>query len=86
MTSNYNNKNLHGYFWDRRVRKNSQSYVFLDLTEKAKFSKINQYDCNGTRTHNHLVCTVYELSGCAFESLCSHLNLRYCACFEQGVP
>ena len=29
---------------------------------------------------------VYELSGCGFESRCSHLNFRYRACFEQGVP
>ena len=29
---------------------------------------------------------VYELSGCGFESCCSHLNFRYCACFEKGVP
>ena len=29
---------------------------------------------------------VYELSGCGFESRCSHLNFRFCACFEQGVP
>ena len=29
---------------------------------------------------------VYELSGCGFESRCSHLNSRYRACFEQGVP
>ena len=29
---------------------------------------------------------VYELSGSAFESSCSHLNFRFCACFEQGVP
>ena len=29
---------------------------------------------------------VYELSGCRFESCCSHLNLRYRTCFEQGVP
>ena len=29
---------------------------------------------------------VYELSGCGFESSCSHLNFRFCACFEQGVP
>ena len=28
----------------------------------------------------------YELSDCGFESRCSHLNFRYCACFEQGVP
>ena len=29
---------------------------------------------------------VYELSGCGFESSCSHLNFRFRACFEQGVP
>ena len=29
---------------------------------------------------------VYELDGCGFESRCSHLNFRYRACFEQGVP
>ena len=29
---------------------------------------------------------VYELSGCGFESFCSHLNFRFCTCFKQGVP
>ena len=29
---------------------------------------------------------VYELSGCGFESRCSHFNFRFRACFEQGVP
>ena len=29
---------------------------------------------------------VYELNGCRFESRCSHLNFRYRAFFEQGVP
>ena len=29
---------------------------------------------------------VYEVSGCGFESRCSHLNFRYCPCLEQGVP
>ena len=29
---------------------------------------------------------VYELSGCGFESSCSHLNFIFRACFEQGVP
>ena len=29
---------------------------------------------------------VYELSGCGFESSYSHLNFRFRACFEQGVP
>ena len=27
-----------------------------------------------------------ELSGCGFESSCSHLNFRSRACFEPGVP
>ena len=29
---------------------------------------------------------VNELSGCGFKSRCSHLNLRFLACFVQGVP
>ena len=29
---------------------------------------------------------LYELSGCGFNSCCSHLNFRFRACFEQGVP
>ena len=29
---------------------------------------------------------VYELSVCGFESSCSHLNFRFRACFELGVP
>ena len=29
---------------------------------------------------------IYKLSGCGFESSCSHLNFRFRACFEQGVP
>ena len=29
---------------------------------------------------------VYELCGFEFKSRCSHLNFRFCACFEQGVP
>ena len=30
--------------------------------------------------------TTYKLSGSGFESSCSHLNFRFRACFEQGVP
>ena len=57
-------------------------------------------DCNETRTHNHLVqkgsrwnwsvwlswVFVFKLSGCGFESRCSHLTVRSLACLEQGVP
>ena len=28
---------------------------------------------------------VYELSGCRFESISSHLNFIFCSCFKQGV-
>ena len=28
----------------------------------------------------------YDLSGYGFESRCCHLNFKYGACFEQGVP
>ena len=34
----------------------------------------------------NLAKLVYELSGSGFESSCSHLNFRFRACFEQGVP
>ena len=49
----------------------------------------NLSDCTGIRIHNHFVrkqilshfaklaMFVCELSGCVFESLCSHLNFRY---------
>ena len=29
---------------------------------------------------------LYQLSGFGFESSCSHLNFRFIACFEQGLP
>ena len=29
---------------------------------------------------------VFEISGCEFEPNCSHLNFKFRACFEQGVP
>ena len=64
------------------------------LTRATSLTEISLLsDSNGIRNHNHLVCkqtlshlAKMELSGCGFESLCCHLNFRYCACFEQGVP
>ena len=29
---------------------------------------------------------VYELNGCGFESSCSNIHFRFCACFDQGIP
>ena len=66
--------------------------------ENIKFTyKVGHNGCNWTRTQNNLVrkrtlnhlieCSfVYELIGFGFKSSCSHLNFRFCACFEQGVP
>ena len=59
--------------------------------KQIKQYSVSLSDCNETRTHNQLVrlngrVSVYELSGCGFEFRCSHLNYRFRACFEQGVP
>ena len=52
-------------------------------------------DCSWTRNHNSAKFLpvwltgwvfIYELSGCGFESSCSHLNFRFRACFKQEVP
>ena len=58
-------------------------------------------NCNWTRAHGHLVhkgtlkfltklvhvwVFVFELSCRGFDSSCSHLNFRFRACFEHGVP
>ena len=44
-------------------------------------------------THNHLAhkgtlnyLAKLKLSGCGLEPSYSHLNLRFCTCFEQGIP
>ena len=46
--------------------------------------------CNWTQNQNQYFLNqwvfVSELSGCGFASSCSHLNFRFYACFEQGVP
>ena len=42
-------------------------------------------DCNWTRTQNHLV-RKQKLTFSELESSCSHLNFRFRACFDQGVP
>ena len=58
------------------------------VKSKATYMQINQLNyCSWTRTYNHLVrkrtlsyldgwLFVYELSGCGFESSCSHSNFR----------
>ena len=48
----------------------------------------DSFDCMFLSCHVRVwyLTFVYELSGCGFESRCSHLIFRYGACFEQGVP
>ena len=51
------------------------------LLDRKRLEFWNLSNCNGARTHNHLVCKwklnhwmfVYEISGCGFESRCSQL-------------
>ena len=73
------------------ISNNEKSILKCKYTQKKKLSDLIPSDCNWTRTHNHSVWPnswvfVYELSGCGFESSCSHLNFRFRACFEQRVP
>ena len=52
------------------------------------------HDTDEYSKHSSIICSVwlngwvfvYELSGCGFESSCSHLNFRFSTCFKQGVP
>ena len=44
------------------------------------------FDCMLLSCHVHVSKWIYELSGRGFESRCCHLNFKYRACFEQGVP
>ena len=63
-----------------------------------QWDSLNGLVCKGTHNHlaklNHLTIWpvwlnywvfIYKLSGCGFESCCSHLNFRYRVCFKQGV-
>ena len=60
----------------------------------------NLCHCNGTRTHDHLVCKrtlkqlptwlnswvfFYRLSDCGFESYCSHLNFRFAPVWNKDI-
>ena len=69
----------------------NKNTCYLFAKPQAFFACTSQehHTCNGTWTHNHLVhkqILIYELNGCGFKSCCSHLNLRFQACFKQGVP
>ena len=78
------------------------NYISMHLSNKKVHYDNPTFlsDCNWARTQNHLVrkrtlshlaslasrVFVYELSDSGFESSCSHLNFRFSACYEQGVP
>ena len=63
-------------FWQNENFRLCYHFTYLILLET--FSEVVLYQ-NG--------CVfVYELSGCGLGSRRCHLNLKYCAYFEQGVP
>ena len=73
----------------------SRLYNCLNVKELLAWNRhkiLSLIDCNGIQTDNKQTLWlngwvfVYELIGCGCESRCSQLKLRYCACFEQGVP
>ena len=59
--------------------------VIINHHHKCFYKKSLLSDCNWTRTRNHLV-RKQKLRFSGLESSCSHLNFRFRACFEQGVP
>ena len=82
-----------------RFKVNLPHYNCLNVKELLAQNRgdiCNLSDSNGIQTRNHIVrkqklwlngwVFVYELSDCWFERCCCHLNFRYRACFEQGVP
>ena len=80
------------FFTKSNWRSLSQTFLeFLRFTICLLVSALGQlYNISNNRGSNFPVWLngwvfVYELSGCGFESSCSHLNFRFCACFEQGV-
>ena len=85
-----------------RISPNTDTIYAVTTPQKLNWSSTTVLKCyyNWTRTHDHLVCKqtlnhlvwlngwvfLCELSSCGFESSYSHLNFRFHACFEQGVP
>ena len=75
-----------------------QATIECGLTLKCVHDMIRTYsqmhDTDEYSKHSSIICSVwlngwvfdYELSGCGFESSCSHLNFRFGTCFKQGVP
>ena len=64
-------------------------YVDLEcLIKKIAGCKNNPESSFTTKVGDHIPLGIRPvwLSGCGFESRCSHLNFRYGSCFEQGVP
>ena len=53
---------------------------------KMYLKSLNEHDDDGRPVSLNGSVFVYELSGCGFESYCSHLDVIYRACFEQVVP
>ena len=73
-------KNIECGFSLKRSRDIIRTYRQMHRTDK--YSQLSSIICSVLPN-----CSVflYELSGCGFESPCSHLNFRYRACFELRV-
>ena len=77
----------------RRIWKETLNRTYISIMSKLSPPSVTimkVVKCNCTLSNRPVWLNgwvfVYELSGCGFESRCSHLNFRYCASFEQRVP
>ena len=61
-----------------RYSKEKAAEYYSQNKEAIKEKSKNQY--------KNLPKEEKELSGCRCKSSCSHLNFRFHACFDQGVP
>ena len=83
--------NSHSSFFRYRVWIHSERCMWHDkyIQSNAPYRRTDNYS-----EHSSIIwpvwlnswVLVHELSGSGFKSSCRHLNFRFCACFEQGVP
>ena len=75
-------------FLDKKNKKIFTNNQELAETFKSFFNSILQnFEKESYLDNNHRICVILTLlSGCGFESSCTHLSFRFHASFEQGVP
>ena len=68
-----------------RFRVNPHSIVAL-MSRNSLLETGAKSEVYVTATQLNHLASLAKWFGCGFESSCSHLNFRFRACFDQGVP